>query len=249
MTLDQASLVVSGGILGFCLLPLAFPAVRNRSRILLIVATAAMLAIVLFDLIPDLFELGGFRSLALAFVVWAAFSACHFWMVCPDGHVHAHVHDHHGHGAGHPGAGTGLLVAMALHCFSSGLLLVTSYEISAQLARNVVTALLIHKGFEAALVSSLIVEAGGTKTRQWVSIAIYCLSFPVGVAAARLFSSLLTAQGGHDLMQQAAMLITSGALGSLLGCLVFDFLLPSLRELRRLVARSQSRPRDLNAGS
>ena len=56
-------------------------------------------------------------------------------------------------------------------------------------------------------------------------IAIYLLSFPAGVIIAHFF---------NDEIHHTALLLISGlAIGSLAGCLVFDFVLPSVRYVRQ----------------
>jgi hypothetical protein len=54
---------------------------------------------------------------------------------------------------------------------------------------------------------------------------MYCLSLPLGV----LFTVLLQS----DLSEKIAMVMSSVAVGSLLGCLIFDFLLPSIKHLKK----------------
>ena len=56
------------------------------------------------------------------------------------------------------------------------------------------------------------------------SISAYALSFPMGVALTYMLGSLVT--------QNVALLATSFAVGTLLGCLIFDFLMPSLTHIK-----------------
>jgi hypothetical protein len=61
----------------------------------------------------------------------------------------------------------------------------------------------------------------------------------MGVAAtawARLAFAHALSRG---VIEQLAMIITSVAIGSLFGCLLQDFLLPSLRQMRSVVLRAR----------
>jgi zinc transporter ZupT len=105
------------------------------------------------------------------------------------------------------------------------MLLVASQGLAPTLSRTVFWALLAHKGYEALTVSSVLLEKEDSRARTIASVAIYALSLPVGVLLTYNFHALLT--------NYVAMIVTSLAAGTLMGCLCFDFLLPSLRRMKK----------------
>jgi zinc transporter ZupT len=216
MSLVAAALFVSLTIAVFCALPFRFPGVRRHSRKLLVVGTAVLFGFVFLDLVPEMFELGGMTSFALMLGSWILFTAVHL----PRGRAHAHNPAAHGP--------LFLLLGMALHCFSGGMLLVASYEISQKMATAVLLSLLAHKAFEAVAVSSLLVDGEGRRLPLG-SLSLYVLAFPLGVLLTGWARALSAHSLSPDFIRMAAMVITSLAVGGMVGCLFQDFLLPALR--------------------
>jgi len=116
-------------------------------------------------------------------------------------------------------------VSITGHCFASGMLLTVSRSFSEALSLNVYAALLIHKAYEALTVSSILVGDGRSRSRNFGIIGAYTLSFPLGVGLAMLL--------GNTKGQSVALVISGVAVGTLLGCLIFDFLIPSFFQLKR----------------
>ncbi len=56
-------------------------------------------------------------------------------------------------------------------------------------------------------------------------LAIYLSTLPLGVALTGFFQK--------DISHMAVMIITGLAIGSLVGCLIFDFILPSINFVKR----------------
>ncbi len=146
---------------------------------------------------------------------WILYSILHF------SHLSHHESDPH-HASGSKFVFLGSMVA---HCWVSGMLLVLSADFSTGINRTVFFALLAHKAYEALAVSSLLVDERKSRLASIFAITIYSLSFPLGALLTVLLHSMIT--------QTVAWIATSLAVGTLGGCLLFDFLLPSLAHLKR----------------
>lgn len=225
MSLVLSALLVSGAIALFTLLPWFLPGVRNYSRFLLVSGSAVLFGFCFFDLIPEMIEMGGRNSLFIMLLAWGLFSLFHRLQ-----ESHSHGIDPTEHGGMH------LVSAMAMHCFSGGMFLVTSFHLSERLALHVFWGLFLHKAFEAVSVSSVLLERFGTRRQVYVSTFLYAASFPAGVLVTMgglaLFEQSLTAAE----LERIAVVISSVAVGSLLGCLIQDFMVPAVREVRRVAA-------------
>jgi zinc transporter ZupT len=228
VTLLTETLMISLGMAGISLLPLYSGILRKYSSLFYLVGTGALAGILVFDLLPDLYELGGIKSLSSVALVWLAYSLLH---LLPLNHhenlaelseVAVPLH-HHGHQSSRF-----FLFSMSSHCFASGILLVTSQQFSTGLNRSVFLALVAHKLYEALTVSAVLVEKQKSHRKSFYSIFIYSASLPVGVALTYEFRNYFT--------PGVALLATSLAAGTLLGCLIFDFLLPSLVQIRRKIS-------------
>lgn len=202
--------------------PLFLSAARTHAKLFFLLGTGALSGILVFDLIPDLFELGGSSSLWGVGVVWLFYSLLHMTHLKHHNHAsktHGNEHQHHSHGSS-----SFFLLSMVAHCMASGMLLAASQNLAQGLSRTVFWALLAHKAYEALTVSSVLLEKEHSRARTIASIILYSASLPAGVVLTYTFRSYLT--------PFIAMLITSLAAGTLLGCLIFDFLLPSLTRMK-----------------
>lgn len=224
MSLVTAALIVSLEIALFMALPFMFGGIRKFTRPLMIIGALVLFAFCFLDLIPEMMELGGAASLLIVAFAWAIFTGIHYLQ------AHDHSKDHET-GLENSQAGAYLLLSMALHCFAGGMLLVGSYEISANLAFHVFVGLLAHKAFEAIAVASAIADKVSSRRQLFLSAGIYAISFPAGVVTtigARAMADGVSTQ----VIETIAMVITSVAVGSLLGCLLQDYLIPAYRGLR-----------------
>lgn len=213
---------------GVSLLPLYSGFLRKYSSLFYLIGTGALAGILVFDLLPDLYELGGKTSLYSVVLVWVAYSLLHLLPL----RKHQTLDElsdvpapHH-----HQGLQSSrfFLFSMSSHCFASGILLVTSQQFSTGLNRSVFLALLAHKLYEAITVSAVLIERQKSHRKSFYSIFIYSASLPIGVALTYAFRSYFT--------PGVALLATSLAAGTLLGCLIFDFLIPSLVQIRRKIS-------------
>jgi zinc transporter ZupT len=195
----------------FCALPLLSAGVRRHSRALFLMGTGALLGICFFDLVPELWELGGSKSLWILAGVWLAYSMVHFFL-------------HRDHQGPAPEGFSFFFGSLLVHCFASGMLLSVSRELPGDVGSTVFAALFVHKIYESLLLASVLLQGNRSLRRNVGLIALYALSLPAGVWTAALFEERIT--------QPVAMLMSSIAVGTLLGCLIFDFLIPSLRQLR-----------------
>ena len=218
-------LTVSLAMFFLAAMPILIPHVRKYSGRLFLFGTGSLIGICIFDLGPEVIENGGVSSISLVIIVWFAYSLFHLF------HSHHHTHEIKTQEATHSTTackGTYspylFLVAISTHCFTSGLLLGVSRQFSPRLSHAIFTALLAHKIYEALAVSSLLLSY--RKKISWTlkMIGVYLVSFPLGI----FFTEIFKTQIHHS-----TVLIISGlALGSLAGCLVFDFLVPSLKYLK-----------------
>jgi zinc transporter ZupT len=223
MSLFLKTVIISALMILLCGLPLFFSQIKKISRLLFLMGTGALIGICGFDLIPDVIALGGNASLLLVFVVWLIYSAIHFMH---DRKQPAHADDEL---TGHVHAGTQgismFLASMMIHCGASGVLLAISIRYNAQFSRAVFLALVAHKGYESLIVATVILERVRRRSHAILAIVAYALSLPFGVAMAMVFQNQINAK--------LALFATCFALGTLLGCMVFDFILPSLVHVKK----------------
>lgn len=219
-----AAILVSSVIAVCCALPWVFSGIRAYSRPLLLVGSVVLLGFVLFDLIPEVVEVGGKLSLLLILVSSVGFTALHRL---------AHRHTHADTDEETPSHGVAvLLTSMALHCFAGGMLLVDSYAVSERLALSVFLSLIGHKAFEAISVASLLLRRVPSPGRLFQCAALYVVSFPFGVVVTEVARRTFSESLSPEYFRAAALVLTSLAVGSLFGCLIQDFLLPTMREFR-----------------
>ncbi len=227
MNLLVETAALAAGIALFSGLPLFFyPQVKRHSRFLFLVGTGAMFGLCFFDLLPDVLEIGGKSSLYIIGVVWLIYSLIHLFHL---GH-HETDHDHDCgdpslHEGGHSHSFGLFCGSLITHCFASGMLLSLSHGLSAQVANTVFLALVAHKGYEALMFSSILMKQQFSKLKQVALLGTYSLSLPLGVGFAYFLRDTLS--------QDLAMMMSSVAVGTLLGCLIFDFMIPTVRQLRR----------------
>jgi zinc transporter ZupT len=224
MTLLVETLSISVTMILLSALPLFSETIRRHSKFFFLLGTGALSGILLFDLLPDLFEMGGLSSLWGMGVVWIVYSAFHL------SHLHHHEssEEHSEIAHAHTDRESHIylfLSSMIGHCIASGVLLVTSEGLTAGLNRTVFWALLSHKAYESLTVSSILIERQSKTRKALIALAIYAGSLPTGV--------LLTYRYRSSLTPSIALLVTSLAAGTLLGCLMYDFILPSFAHLKR----------------
>ena len=198
-------------------LSLLSPLVRKQSKFLYLLGTGALSGILLFHLLPDLLHMGGNKSLWYAGIVWAIYSLFHLL------HLRNHKSTLADHDHPHENM-TFFLTSMIAHCLASGMLLVISETFSIGIRHTIFGALLFHKIYESLTVASVLIEKQSSRAKAIFSISLYSASLPIGV--------ILTSQYREILTPQIAILATSLAAGTLLGCLIFDFLLPSFHRLQ-----------------
>lgn len=112
------------------------------------------------------------------------------------------------------------------------MLLYLSHDLSPKIAASVFLALIGHKGYEAISVSVLLSQRT-RKTKTFLAYAIsYAASFPIGVAVTSGLSHFFGSTVSPAVVKVVAIGVASVAVGSLAGCMINDFLLPSLRHVR-----------------
>ena len=221
MSLGFEVLILALAMTFFSALPLFSPAARRHSRIHFLIGTGAMFGICFFDLVPDVFQMGGSKSL---FVdggrLVDLFASFHLM-----GHHHGEEKSNHELHHHVPEAGFALfLVSIVAHCFASGMLLTVSYGLSKEVASTVFAALVAHKIYESLLLSSMILVQKRSTSRSRGGHRDLC----GGVARGRVGHWLIPKYdqpGSRRPDQQRRR-------WDLLGCLIFDFLIPSIGQLR-----------------
>ena len=218
------------------MVPTLLGAKGQLPRGLLPLATGTMTGLCLFGLLPEAGKEGGALSLGLAVVVAAVYSLVHLRHLihhADEAGMHHHgesAHDVIGHSHGSIARSLAIVVAaIFVHSLLDGALLVITTGFSVQAAAPVTISLGIHKAFEALSLSALITSRSRNprQARNW--LLAYIVSFPCGVAVAAAAREFLA----PDIMQRLALMIMSVALGSLIGCLIFDFVMPSLSRCKQ----------------
>src|SRR5262249_6511591 len=106
-----------------CCLPRTFREVQRYSRILLLVGTGGLASLLIWDLIPDAWQIGGARSLAIIALAWGVYTFAHLKHHSSEiRRPHDCQHEHSG------GSTRFLMVSMMLHCLTSGILLALAQE-------------------------------------------------------------------------------------------------------------------------
>src|SRR5262249_38341826 len=149
-------------------------------------------------------------------------------------HLHHHHPDHDpdSDGIAHLSVGF-LMTSMVAHCLASGMFLALSRDLSSSVERGVFWALIAHKGYEALSVSLVLQERLRSPRRLLWLTAAYALSLPAGVALTVGLAALMGGAGYDEAwLRTAAMVMGSIAAGSLMGCMVHDFLIPSYHHVR-----------------
>lgn len=195
-------------------LPLFVQRIQVYSHILLLFGTGSLLGICLFDLFPDVLHLGGRTSILVMFLVWAVYLLFHIF------HLHYHEQsDRRNH------EGRFFIISMVIHCLASGMLLAVAQEYSPSIAKTVFLALLAHKGYEAFSVSSVLQNKVHSRKKLWAWLLLYSISLPIGV-----FSTVWI---GLGMLHSTAVLLISISAGTLLGCMMYDFLIPSFKQIQQ----------------
>jgi zinc transporter ZupT len=212
--------ILTFGMLAVCSLPLVFKGVEKWSALIFLFGTGALLGVCAFDLLPDVIAIGGPTSLSISILVGVGYCILHIVHLRyhqPDSGAEYHHHHVHSFSA--------FFSSLVSHCFASGMLLTVSRNFSGTLSSAVFLALLAHKGYESLVLISVVLQQQISRLRIFMVIGIYCLALPFGAGLAYLLQDKMS--------QIIAMYITSFAVGSLLGCLIFDFVIPSYHQVRR----------------
>lgn len=202
----QTSILVACVVFFSCA-PTLFGTVRKYSQWFFLMGTGAMFGLCFFDLLPEVIERGGKLSLAIIVVMFVLYTL-----------VHGVHHKHDGHQPF-----LVLFASLLVHCFASGMFLVISNDFSVHSASAMLLALCVHKSYEALMFSFILINRQFSSRRRWTLLAFYTLSLPLGIATTALFKG--------NLGETLATVLSSFAAGSLIGCLIFDFLVPSTRHL------------------
>jgi zinc transporter ZupT len=211
--------ILTFGMLAICALPLIFSRTQKWSALFFLIGTGALFGICAFDLLPDVIEIGGPTCLTITLLVGLAYSVVHLLHLRHHQNDPEATHHHHAHSF------TTFFVSIFTHCFASGILLAISRNYSEKLALAVFLALLAHKGYECLIFVSLMLQQHFSRRRNYAYIAIYCMALPLGAGLTFLFQAQIS--------QTLAIYVSSVAVGTLVGCLIFDFIIPCYHQVRR----------------
>ena len=214
MSLFIATIILVSGISLFFALPLVFRQIKNYSIYFFLVGTGAMTGICFFDLLPEVYEMGGYSSVFIIIISCVIYFLIHFF-----------THKHHEHSAHlNSGAFFFFLASLCAHNFASGMLLAISYDLSLKIANAVFSAMVAHKGYEAMMLASIFVQQPYSNLKKLKVASVYIFALPMGVALSKIFE--------NSFNKQVAIIVSGIAVGTLMGCLIFDFLWPSFKQLK-----------------
>lgn len=220
MTPTHESLLLAIGMMVVSILPVYITEIRKYTSVFFLLGTGALTGVCLFDLIPDVAEIGGTNGLLLAAFVAIIYSSLHLY--------HNHKHKRTAGCCAPHKLGKAFyvfLISIISHCFASGMLLGLSNQFSVQMGENVFWSLALHKAYEAISYSSIVITQNISKKKSALLILLYCSSLPLGVYSTIWFESLIN--------QNIAIAISSLAVGSLISCLYFDFMQPCFEMIRK----------------
>ena len=229
----QKTFIIAFTMLFFAFVPVLISARKRVSSPFLLLGTGSLLGLVCFDLIPNMLRIGGEVGLLLVVLVWALYSAFHWashrpaassTLAAAGAATFQPAPDERLRIRSRIGVVPPFLFSMLLHCFASGVILVVSMRFAPSFSRAFFFAILTHKSFEAVIVSFMLLNQVTSRTRAFALLFIYCATLPLGVALAATFDA--------DLKLDVAKVVSGVGLGTLLGCLQFDFIVPCIDRIR-----------------
>lgn len=237
MLLVQSLVFTVIGVLGAGV-PLFLGRQRGIPLWLLPLATGLMVGLASFGLLPEVIHEGGKLSATVVLTVAVVYSIFHLLHVSQHAHLthdHSSGHcDHHHEGEDDIPSGDNrkpLLLffsSIVLHSLFDGALLVISNNLVQTAFVTVMVSLAIHKLFEAMSVASILLGRQGSVQRALPLVALYLASFPTGVVVASALRTVVR----DELLHPFALLVMAAAIGNLVSCLLYDFVLPSLRRFK-----------------
>lgn len=207
MGLLMQTSVLFAGVVFISLLPNIFAKTKKYSQTLFLIGTGAMFGICFLELLPEVVERGGLLSVLIIAVVFAAYSFIHFFCHRCDSQQPFMV----------------LFISLVVHCLASGVFLALSGDIFVEISHALFMAICVHKIYEALMFSFILFEMPFSMLRKIMFLSINAISLPAGVGLAMLFKESIT--------ERIALMVSNVAVGLLLSCLIFDFLIPSVRKI------------------
>ena len=209
---------ITGGALLGAAIPVAFPAIRARSGILLSFSAGVMLGATFFHMLPEALHEGGLPSLTWALggflflflleryvlVHWCKEDephGCEVHGLQP--HDHAHAHGGHDH-APRRTVGVAAFVGMSLHTLADGFALGTSIEIG--VGTSVFLAILFHKLPSSFSLAAILLHERYAARRALGMTALFTLMLPVGA----LLYFVLADRFEHEQFGAAALAFSAG---------------------------------------
>lgn len=219
------AIVISGTMFVVGSFTLLLDYVRRKSGILNVLGLAALSFLLIYDLIPSLHQHGG--SFTIAIAMFVAYSIVHAFL---------HYYDERHHrNRGHRmqrsnsiqilSVGT-FLLSITFHCFVSGSVLAISDFLNMGLNWALFFPIFIHKTLEAVAVGTVLVSRVHSVRIQFLLLGFYSASIT--------FGAVLTHEFHGYFSRDTILSLMSVAIGSMAGCLVYDFGLPAIKTLKRV---------------
>lgn len=165
---------------------------RDRLHLILGFSAGAVIAVALFDLLPEALALGGafFKESNIIAVVAVGFFV--YLLLDRLAFFHAHHSEHYEQEHGLPRAtsrGTLGAAALSAHSFLDGLAIGLAFQVSAAVGAVVAVAVLVHDFSDGINTVGLITKNGGAPARARAWLFVDALA-PVAGAASTLFFTL-----------------------------------------------------------
>jgi zinc transporter ZupT len=166
-------------------------ALRNRDRLHLVLGFTAgvLLGLVSFDLLPEVFKLGGqltFLGLpSVSFGLALGFLVLHIGERTLALH-HAHEGEYSAHD--HPEVGLASAVALVLHSFLDGVGIGLAFQVNSTVGLAVALAVIAHDFADGLNTVSLMVSHGNSDVRAKVMLGLDAAAPAVGAASTLLFT-------------------------------------------------------------
>ncbi len=166
-------------------------ALRNRDRLHLVLGFTAgvLLGLVFFDLLPEVFTLGGQLSFlglpSVSYALALGFLLLHVGERTLTLH-HAHEGEYSAHN--HPEVGLASAIALVGHSFLDGVGIGLAFQVNSTVGLAVALAVIAHDFADGLNTVSLMVSHGNSDLRAKVMLALDAAAPAIGAASTLLFS-------------------------------------------------------------
>ena len=162
-----------------------FIAIKYKDKLHLILgfSAGAVIAVALFDLLPEALELGAEHYAASTITAVAALGFLVYLILDRAIFLHCHADEEHGGSRGSLGAGT-----LSIHSFIDGVAIGLAFQISSAVGAIVAVAVLVHDFSDGINTVGLILKNQGDKKRAYSWLFVDALAPVVGIICTTFFS-------------------------------------------------------------